>query len=116
MEKTIRIYGAEKSTQDGKKFIKWSYTKDGKKFYEVHFTKECAVPSKRGYYLVTVDLKDVNIKKSKQKTFTNDETGEVITIQPNDIMWVKQVNKFVSDTEYEAELEKKRLDDLSNIL
>lgn len=116
--KTIRIYGAEKTTQgeNKKKFIKWSYTKDGKTFYEVKFTSECAIPSKRGYYLLTINPKKVNIKVTKTKTYYNEETDSLIDIKPNDIMWVQEIINIVPDKEYEAELEKKRLDDVMAVL
>ena len=111
----IRLYAMEKKTNDGKSFVTWSYTKNGEKFYEVHFTKGCAIPQKRGYYLAKVNVADVNIKKSKPRSFM-DDNGVVTTIQPNDKMWIKKVISIVSDEEYEKEIETKRLNEVMDVL
>lgn len=115
LEKTFRIFGREVKLEKNN-FTVWSYTNDGKTFYEVHFTKDCAVPSKPGYYLVTAKLTDINIKKAKIKSFTNPETGEITTLQPNDLMWIKSIISIVPDVEYTEEVEKKRIDFLNNLL
>ena len=46
-QRTIRIYGREFKTKDGKKFVRYSYTKDGIEFYQIRFTQD---PNKNRIY------------------------------------------------------------------
>ena len=111
MEKTIRIYGKEKTVEnEGKsnKFISFSYTKDGVTFYQVKFNQECEnVPKQKGYWLITVDTEDV----SKQKGKTNSAGNK-----NNDILWIKNILKKKKDDDYEAEVYEKRCKEIEDIL
>lgn len=116
MIKKIRVYASEKKTLDGQNtFIKWSYTKDGETFFEVKFTKKCAIPQEKGYYLLEADSKDINIKKTKEKTYT-DDNGVVTTVKPNNILWFKAIKSITRDEVYEAELEAKREAEVNELL
>ena len=94
MEKKIRIYGREIKTNDGKKFVTFSYTNDGENFFKVKFTQSCENKPKqeRGYYLIVVDTDNISLQK--------DEFGT--------IMWIRECSKCVRDYDYEKELEANR--------
>lgn len=105
--KTIRIFGKEIATTDGKKFVKWSYTKDGVTFYDVKFARNCLqVPTVRGYWLVTFDISDCRKQKGKKtEKFTY-----------NDTLWIMQTLNIAKDDKYEAEVAEQRLQELEDIL
>lgn len=110
-ERTIRIYGREKSVEkDGKtlKFVSFSYTKDGVTFYQVKFNQDCEnVPKQSGYWLITVNPEDV----SKQKGKTNSNGNK-----NNDILWIANIISKTKDTVYEKEVAEKRAEEINNIL
>lgn len=111
MQKTIRIYGKEKSVEkDGKtlKFVSFSYTKDGETFYQVKFNQDCEnVPKQSGYWLITVDTEDVSKQKGKLNSNGN---------KNNDILWIANIIKKQKDEAYEAEVAKRRADEIEDII
>lgn len=111
MEKTIRIFGKEKTVGEGdkkQKFISFSYTKDGKVFYQVKFNQTCDnVPKTEGYWLITLDSEDVSIKKVKPN-----ENG----FKNNDILWIANISKKVKDTVYEEEVAKRKRQEVEDVL
>lgn len=111
MQKTIRIYGKEKSVEkDGKtlKFVSFSYTKDGETFYQVKFNQDCEnVPKQSGYWLITVDTEDVSKQKGKINSNGN---------KNNDILWIRNIIKKSKDEEYEKAVTEKRAKEIEDIL
>ena len=108
MEKTIRIFGKEKQLDNGVKFVSFSYTSNGNDFYQVKFNQACDnVPKTSGYWKITVDTQDVSLKKGKKL-----EDGK----RANSILWISNIIKKVKDAEYEAEVKKKREDELNSVL
>lgn len=99
--KMIRIYGKEKTKEDGSKYVEYSYTKDGETFYRVSFTNECMIrPTKPGYWLLNVDRTTVSLKKAQKKVskegreyFTNPVMfiGCVLEVPTEDTEYAKQV-------------------------
>ena len=111
MKKTIRVFGKELKTKEGRTFVKYSYTKDGKKFYDVHFGRQCYVPSLTGYVLFELNSEEVSIQKGK--TIINKKKEEVKT---NDILWINKLDKATEDVEYNKQLAEKKLKELEEIL
>lgn len=111
MEKTIRIYGKEKTVEnEGKKnkFVSFSYTKDGEVFYQVKFNQDCEnVPKQAGYWLITVDTEDVSKQKGKLNSNGN---------KNNDILWIRNIIKKSKDEEYEKAVAEKRSKEIEDIL
>ena len=111
MEKTIRIYGKEKTVEnEGKKnkFVSFSYTKDGEKFFQVKFNQDCEnVPKQAGYWLITVDTEDVSKQKGKINANGN---------KNNDILWIRNIIKKSKDEEYEKAVAEKRSKEIEDIL
>ena len=111
MEKTIRIFGKEKTVEnEGKKniFVSFSYTKDGETFFQVKFNQECEnVPKKAGYWKITVDTEDVSIQKGKINKNGN---------KNNDILWISNILKKEKDEAYEKEVAEKRAKRVQEVL
>ena len=111
MLKTIRIFGKEKQVeQEGKtlKFVSFSYTKDGETFYQVKFNQNCEnVPKQKGYWLIDVDTEDVSKQKGKVNANGN---------KNNDILWIANIAKKVKDEKYEAEVAKRRAEEIEEVL
>ena len=111
MEKTIRIFGKEKTVEnEGKKntFVSFSYTKDGKTFYQVKFNQECEnVPKKAGYWLITIDTEDVSKQRGKINSNGN---------KNNDILWISNIISKKKDEEYERQVADNRAKELEEIL
>lgn len=101
MKKTIRIFGREKQSQDGKtKFTSWSYTKDGVEFYDVKFTQECTTaPKKPGYWLITFDTNEVSKERKKRN-----QDG----FKYNDVLWFRAIISATYDEDYAKEVEAER--------
>lgn len=111
MIKTIRVFAKErKAVKEGatNKFLVFSYTKDGENFYEVKFTSDCDYrPTKKGYWLVDIDVDYCNIKKHKPDT----QTGVV----RNSTLWISKCTKAVYDVEYEEIIKEKKQQELESI-
>lgn len=111
MQKTIRIFGKEKTVEnEGKKntFVSFSYTKDGETFYQVKFNQECEnVPKKAGYWLIEVDTEDISKQRGKINKNGN---------KNNDILWISNIISKKKDDDYEKAVAKKRADEINDIL
>ena len=107
MEKTIRIYAKQVKTEKVN-FLRFSYTKDGKKYYDVKFMQGSAMPTESGYWLLTVDLNDVNTAKGKKR--------EGSKYEPNDVLWVKRAISLKKDVDFEKQRKEERLTALADLL
>ena len=111
MEKTIRIFGKEKTVDNNgvkNTFVSFSYTKDGERFFQVKFNQECEnVPKKAGYWLITLDSEDVSIQKGKINSNGN---------KNNDILWIRNIAKKVKDEKYEKEVADRKAQEINDIL
>lgn len=108
---TLRVYGKERSREDGTKYTEYSYTPNGKKFVKVVFTKSCLTsPKETGYWFVTVNKEDLSIKQGKEK---KSERG---TYLENDKMFVKNVINVKKDEEYEKTREARRAEEINELL
>lgn len=106
--KKIRVYGKEKETEDGKKFVDYSFKNSKDEFYQVKFTKDCTTqPRAKGYFLIEVDEKNINLQHKKQL-----KDG----FKPNDVLWIKEVKSCVEDVDYTRELQEKFLKELDMLL
>lgn len=105
--KTIRIFGKEVSTQDGKKFPVYSFTPDGQQFFKVVFTKKCeTTPKETGYYLIEVSPNDISIKR-----------GQVVEGKKyNDTMFIDKIVKLTKDVAYEKKAEEQRFNAVMDVL
>lgn len=103
MEKTILIYGREKVTKDGRKFMTYSYVHNDK-WYEVKFTRKCEIrPMNKGYYDLTIDTDKVSIEKS-----TRNEKEYLI-------LWIRELKSFVANEIKNKELQEKREKALADV-
>lgn len=96
MEKTILIYGRERTTKDGRKFITYSYVHNDT-WFEVKFTRKCEIrPMNKGYYNLTIDTDNVAVEKSTRDTKTYL------------ILWIRELKSFAINEEKNKELLEKR--------
>lgn len=101
--RTIRVFGRTRQSKptDGRRpdtFVSYTYTPDGQSFYSVKFTKDCSRrPTKPGYFLLKVDLSNVNIKVDRSDAKYK-----------HDVLWIKDVIDFKEDTKYAEEVRAKR--------
>lgn len=112
-ERTIRVFGREKTRNDGTKYVEYSFTKDGDTFYRVSFTNDCSIrPTKVGYWLLKIDANTVSLKKAQQKT-----NKDGVKYMTNPTMFIGNVlAKPVEDTEYAAQVAKMKQDAVDDLL
>ena len=105
--KTIRIFGREITTKDGKSFVTYSFTPNGEDYYKIVFTKKCeTTPKETGYYLLEVSPNDVSFKK-----------GQVVDGKKyNDTMFIDRVVRMSKDTAYEEKAEEQRFERTMSVL
>lgn len=97
MIKTIRIYGKERKLKDGRSYLVFSYVNSKGDWYDIKFKKTCnIVPKGIGYWLLTVDTKEVSLQTTKKPVTTNNTT-----FIPSPIMWIGDVSRLIKDEEYE---------------
>ena len=109
----IRVFGKERTKETGEKFVVYSYTPNGQQFLKVAFTKECATtPKKTGYYLLTVNPKDLSIKKGK--TIIDNETGR--QFKENDTLFIANIASLKEDNEYEKVRQALKQSDVEDLL
>lgn len=109
--KVLRIYGKERTREDGTKYTEYSYTPNGKKFVKVAFTKEClTTPKEQGYWFIKVNVTDLSLKHGKERT------GERGTYLENDTMFVKNVLEVKRDVDYEKTRDARRAEEINELL
>lgn len=103
MEKTIRIYG--KRVKNNKvDFVKYTYVNSKNVWCDVKFKRGIQnAPVDAGYYLLTIDTKDISYDKVKETRTVNGTTYKV-----NDVLWINSIIECKVDEEYIEELYQKR--------
>lgn len=96
MEKTILVFGRERHTNDGRKFMTYSYVHNNK-WYEVKFTQKCTKrPLEKGYFDLTFDTNNIAVE-------TSTRNGKVYQI-----MWIRDLKNYLPNELKNKELLEKR--------
>lgn len=104
MEKTMKIFGREQRTSEGKKFYTYTYTKDGKTFFKVKFKMGCSnIPTGKGYYLITINKEELSLQKFKNHP------------EWNSVIWIDNIIKCVADEESNNKRSAKMLEEIDNL-
>lgn len=107
----IRVYGKERTGQDGNTFVVYSYTPNGQRWLKVAFTKDCATtPKKKGYFKLVVNPTKMSIKKGRTIT----EEGRTYT--ENDTLFISEVISLHEDKEYEKVVQARRQSEVEDML